>query len=227
MNIQKKAFKKVYIYILPSSYMDEDAQLFMKYSIKNRPHLYTLYLEFIVSGHTFNKSASGNIDVAYNANIPEICYALFIFASCKRYRCILIITGNQIPNITVVTGTQMVDNKNILILNVNETKSITVKGEDDGSTLNYSVLGNSGATLGIELEDKSRNITLKVTDTSAKSLRLVLKRCQRTVLMSAELCVLIGKHYIVRLISSISIIDWLANFDYLYFVAFRYWVKYV
>ncbi|XP_052253079.1 fibrillin-1-like [Dreissena polymorpha] len=55
--------------------------------------------------------------------------------------------SNQIPNITVVTGTQMVDNKNILILNVNETKSITVKGEDDGSTITVTDSKNVSAPI--------------------------------------------------------------------------------
>ncbi|KAH3882943.1 hypothetical protein DPMN_006890 [Dreissena polymorpha] len=82
--------------------------------------------------------------------------------------------SNRIPNITVVAGTQVVGNKNTLILNVNESRSITVKGEDDGSILNYLVLGNSGAELSIELEDRSRNVTLKLTDTNPKNLSVTV-----------------------------------------------------
>jgi hypothetical protein len=85
---------------------------------------------------------------------------------------ISILTGNRIPNITVVAGVKVVGNKNILTLNVNESRSITVKGEDDGSILNYKVLGTSGATLGMEQADKSVNVTLTLTDTNPKDLRL-------------------------------------------------------
>ncbi|XP_052249684.1 uncharacterized protein LOC127857318 [Dreissena polymorpha] len=82
--------------------------------------------------------------------------------------------SNRIPNITMVAGAQVVGNKNIWTLNVNESRSITVKGEDDGSILNYLVLGNSGATLGMEQADKSMNVTLKLTDTSPKDLSVTV-----------------------------------------------------